>query len=984
MAAHPADFAVLDNFNRANTGPPAGPGWANIGHWSDPVGYVTLGNQLAQSEGSWRADRWATSYSRATAAVALGMTIAVVGTGTIYWFLFDDPGAMSGYALRLEPPATWSLMRFSGSGTTLTSYSQAPAAGDGACLIADNDGNLTAWHRTGGIWTLKATQPDTTYTGNLTPAMSSANTAARWDDMFGGHPVPTGQTITGVHTASRYATRLGALTRTTPQTITGVHTPSRYSTRLGSITNAAPPSAQSITGTHTPSSYASRLGAVANDTGPTTQTITGTHTASRYASRLGRVARAATTRPRVTVPRGGRQVEETIILRSEAGDWMAIGSDQRRGLWHEGLSCAADRSGPSTCSFVLHRDPTVPWPDLAPFNVGEVWIAGELVWGGRMREAPGQSGARSSITFAGSGWQSHLDDDLVSLGWVHTRMADWVDATSFPGMSEVVTGRGTVSLGGGELLIGAGQGVTLQSNSTFARVTLDLGPHHPGAMAAWIEFSMDPVDALTEAYLQGHDARETTAGASTVGAISAWNMTSGVRYTRGGTFDRPRRCVSWGIYRPALGDHATTRPHIYRIHRVAVATDASYLSSGVSTLTASQVVRSVAQAGATPGLNPDTSGIEPTTFAIPHYWPEGHSSPRELMAPVNAFHDYDLGVDAHRRIFFRAPPTVASLEVGAWSGVEFADASAGSGEDIYTRAIVQAQDSLGQSVTVIRTAATAAPDLARIVPVDGFPAGDFELGSTGWTLSNMIRSNAYGAYGGAWAITNNAQPAAASATATGLVPGWVYILRYHWLRRLAAGSGPIGASTVVIDGRVYNPGTNSAFDVWDPVAIPFVASGPTATIEIRTQHHTTGGYLIDGIRVEFPEVNSVDRHRFSRASRLPISAPLTVAAAEALGDVWLRNHITTPFKGSLTVVGSSGVREAVSGAPVHPAHLLLRHGALIRHTGMADPDTGAWGRNGRIASVSYSGGTANVELDNERGRLDALISRYAALAGGVA
>jgi hypothetical protein len=141
--------------------------------------------------------------------------------------------------------------------------------------------------------------------------------------------------------------------------------------------------------------------------------------------------------------------------------------------------------------------------------------------------------------------------------------------------------------------------------------------------------------------------------------------------------------------------------------------------------------------------------------------------------------------------------------------------------------------------------------------------------------------------------------------------------------------------------------------------------------------------MVDGVRLERLQVNVVDRQGFARAQRLPISAPLTVAAAEVLGDVWLRNHIRTPLKGSVTVTGQGGVREALGGAPVHPAHLLLRVGEVMRHTGMADPDTGAWGRNGRIASVSYSAGRATVELDNERHRLEALIARYAALAGQV-
>lgn len=186
MALSPTDFAVLDDFNRANTGPPAGPGWRNEGHWGDSVGYVTTSNQMAASGGGWRADSWATAYARSS-GVGFGLTIATVGTGDVYYFLFADHTTMTGYALRYSG-TTFTLGTFSGSLSTLDSYTQALSAGDGLGLIADSDDHVTAWHRTGGVWTKKADVTNTAYTGSLYPGMSAANTAARWDDMWGGNP----------------------------------------------------------------------------------------------------------------------------------------------------------------------------------------------------------------------------------------------------------------------------------------------------------------------------------------------------------------------------------------------------------------------------------------------------------------------------------------------------------------------------------------------------------------------------------------------------------------------------------------------------------------------------------------------------------------------------------------------------------------------------------------------------------------------------
>jgi hypothetical protein len=682
-----------------------------------------------------------------------------------------------------------------------------------------------------------------------------------------------------------------------------------------------------------------------------------------------------------------RPVEETVILRGEGGQWMHVGTDAARGIWHEGLSLSADRAGPSTCSFTLRRDPRVSWPDLAPFNECIAEIGGVRVWSGRMREAPGQSGASNTIAFTGSGWQSHLDDDLMAYGWVHSRLGDWRDWNSFP---QIVYGtRAPYGLvagsDGGELRAGWSLSQVIKNDSGVGFM-IDLGQHHPPAKYIVAQVSMDAPNPWTNIYLRG-----TTGGLMLTAPVydaviyGTGSLTARVKTTLTGTFSTACRYVSLFVYRPGgLGDQTATTEHVLRIHRITLFSDPADVSAGESVLKASTVIGEVVGSGRLPQLSTDTSRIEATSFNIPDYWPTGHRSPRELIEPVNAFHDYDLGVDVDRRVFFRAPASAASLEVGAWSGAEFTDASAGSGEDVFNKVIVSATDATGQQVEVVRTAATAVPELASAVIVPGFPDGGFETGSTGWTLSNVVRSNSFGAHSGSWALINstNVSPTA-TVTATGLIPGMRYALRFWWLRRLAAGGGAIGAATVTIGGVVYTIPNHSAFDVWDPVEIAFDAPSPSTSIVFSLPHTAANGRMVDGVRLERLQVNVVDRQGFARAQRLPISAPLTVAAAEVLGDVWLRNHIRTPLKGSVTVTGQGGVREALGGAPVHPAHLLLRVGEVMRHTGMADPDTGAWGRNGRIASVSYSAGRATVELDNERHRLEALIARYAALAGQV-
>ncbi len=394
--------------------------------------------------------------------------------------------------------------------------------------------------------------------------------------------------------------------------------------------------------------------------------------------------------------------------------------------------------------------------------------------------------------------------------------------------------------------------------------------------------------------------------------------------------------------------------------------------------------------GSLPRLSRDKSRIFTTGLPIPDYWPAGFQSPRELMEPVNAFHDWHLGVDVDRRVFFEPPSDLPTVEIGEWSGAEFSDASAGSGEDVYSKVIVQATDPAGQPLEVIRTAATAVPELAVMVPLDAAITNpSFEADTVGWSLTDLARSNVTAGHG-SWSLRYDASTATptgiAITTLTGLSPGVPHLARW-WTSGVGSGGAGSSVQRITVTGPYGQEGALTYHGGIGWQSLVWVPRGETATFRFECDSIAIpeGGTYVyfDDVRVNRIETNAVDRHRFARAQRLPIGAPLSQAAAEVIGDIWLRNHIRTPLKGSVTVTGQGGVREVIGGAPVHPAHLLLRAGEAIRHSGMADPDTGAWGRVGRIASVSYTGGQATIEIDNERHAFDALISRYAALAGQV-
>lgn len=129
-----------------------------------------------------------------------------------------------------------------------------------------------------------------------------------------------------------------------------------------------------------------------------------------------------------------------------------------------------------------------------------------------------------------------------------------------------------------------------------------------------------------------------------------------------------------------------------------------------------------------------------------------------------------------------------------------------------------------------------------------------------------------------------------------------------------------------------------------------------------------------------------DRRGFKRTMQLPISStvPSDGVAAGQIGDVWLADHKTTPFRGTVTLVGDESLRDIATGRSVGLEELLLATGQLIRFADRTDPDTGGHGRDGRIAAVSYTPATntATVTIDNSRTSFDTLLARLAIIQGG--
>lgn len=132
-------------------------------------------------------------------------------------------------------------------------------------------------------------------------------------------------------------------------------------------------------------------------------------------------------------------------------------------------------------------------------------------------------------------------------------------------------------------------------------------------------------------------------------------------------------------------------------------------------------------------------------------------------------------------------------------------------------------------------------------------------------------------------------------------------------------------------------------------------------------------------------VSLLARQGVRRTGRLAVSAAVTEAAAEQLGTIWLSQHAQTTLRGTLEVTGTGGLRRLRGGVDLHPSEALYLAGERIRMTHMPDPDTGGWGRDTAIASVSYDHEreSASLALGEDRRRLDNLLARYGLLAQGV-
>lgn len=677
----------------------------------------------------------------------------------------------------------------------------------------------------------------------------------------------------------------------------------------------------------------------------------------------------------------------TVRVQVLDGVWETFGVDRAIHVVPESLVASTNEWGNDRASFDLRRDPAVGWPDLQAFSPVEVEIAGDVVWTGRVLETPARDGADAVINVQCEGWQYHLDDDVFAKNYVHTNLNDWKDHRSLPSADLVgaFLASQLVQADGGVITIGTIQD-TVWAGSRGVGVTLDLGPNAT-AKRIVVGVKRGPGSpASVNFYARGHTAEGSVFTGTVYDAFTtAIASISQAGTTLAGTFSTATRYVTLFLYRGGA-TYTATNDDIVTITSVQIFSDAAHESANASILKASQVVSS-ARAQATPLLSSDVSRIATTAFSIPDlHFETTPRSPREVISGVNAFHNYLTYVDTDKRLVFQPRPTAPLFEVGAFGNSSFEDSAMNSGQDVYNRVVVTGTGPDGNSILLTRTTYDTATNLL-IAVAPQLPNNGFETNLSGWVftgaglVSSRVTTQFHSGVASAECSGETVGSTADAAITGTFLAGVTYRLS-AWVRADTSNSTmnvTFGTTSADNQTSVDVPAFGTA---WQQITVDWSPTATTSAAVASFRFSKNGrSYYLDDVYVLRPALTIVDRSMFMRTKVLPVGASLTTAVATQIGDTYLTAHKTQPLRGAITAT-SADVRNVLSGKAVHPSHILREVGQLVRLAHRVDPDTGALGRDGQIASVTYTHARreARIELDSDRRNFEALLARFESLS----
>lgn len=708
-----------------------------------------------------------------------------------------------------------------------------------------------------------------------------------------------------------------------------------------------------------------------------------------------------------------------------SGKWTVYGSESHDSrIVPEDLHIISRLpGGADTAIFTLSRSLGVTWPDLFPFDPIEVYIGGQKVFKGRIRETPSASDDKHTITVVAEGLRYTLLDTVINRAWVRADLSEWRDNRTYPNCD---IGTGTQTQAGvvqaaknGSIVLTFTPGATIQTLGAVG-IMLDQGPW-PDNYVARMEVDMVSgwASGNWQTFIRSGDVDGNTGNVSptqNADVSPARNVTT-VAGTQGYTFladtdgaARSRRYVGVYLRNTSASGIVNADTHWTRITAIRLYYKAAYASANASILKASDVVVDVVNAMQNTGLltaslttATPAGKVAPSTYVFPQFNTGGYKTLADVIDAANGMDGNDWLIDENGALVFKAarvpgtnpPDWVCRLSTGARLSLAGA-----SGQDMYTGVIVRGADGAGILVERLRRNGTQTSVLGGTpyvsdskCPVATNPG--LEVNTVGWTAdTNTTMSRDVTQFHTGAASLKIVTVAAGKAGcfysgwASNFIQGESYTFS-AWVRQ-----GSVSGSITLTAYSHNGTNTLSSGDVgplvagWQLCSWTFVSdfTGP-----VKLGFSMAGGgaaatmfWLDDGPVITRNAFGILGARGVLRTAVLDISNTLSDADAYNIGNAYLAAQTGyPPFRGTLTVGGgnrsspySGGVRDARSNEPAQPWQLKV--GQLIQVADIPDPARGgALGRSAKIVAIDYDHTTrvAQLELDNSRDWVYTLESR---------
>ena len=181
------------------------------------------------------------------------------------------------------------------------------------------------------------------------------------------------------------------------------------------------------------------------------------------------------------------------------------------------------------------------------------------------------------------------------------------------------------------------------------------------------------------------------------------------------------------------------------------------------------------------------------------------------------------------------------------------------------------------------------------------------------------------------------------------------------LPRLIFRAVPTIPTYVVNDSDGYefqNASANDASEIYNRIRLKYTQGDGTPSEVVSTPSTDT---------------TFVGKRGFNRTLTIEVRSKLSTASAQQIADVYRDLYVNAPLKGSVSVKGT--ITRYSDGARVPVG--VVQAGDVLLIGNESDPQTGARGRQGEIAQVSYTHDdqSLSMTLDSRRDYLDQLLAR---------